>query len=133
MATYLLDSHPLLKLFQKEKGYERVFSLLAKAERHGDRLCLQVINLGEILYSVKKKFGDKAKTQTLAHVFDMGLEIISVDDALVFEAAELKGTYPLSYGDSFALATALRLKATLVTGDPEFKSVQKLIPIYWIE
>ena len=39
------------------------------------------------------------------------------------------GNYVL---DSFAIALAEESAATVVTGDPEFKAVEKLIPILWL-
>jgi uncharacterized protein len=49
----------------------------------------------------------------------------------VIEAAKIKGKYALSYADSFAVATAIKEKATVVTGDPEFRKVERLVGIDW--
>jgi len=48
------------------------------------------------------------------------------------EAAKIKGRYPLSYADTFAVATALRKDAAIITGDPEFKQVESLVSIEWL-
>jgi len=50
---------------------------------------------------------------------------------LVYQAAELKALYPISYADCFALACAINHAAVLVTGDPEFKIVEHLVKITW--
>jgi len=34
-GPFIFDSYALLKLFQKEKGYEKVIRLLAEIEKHG--------------------------------------------------------------------------------------------------
>lgn len=39
----------------------------------------------------------------------------------------------LSLADAFAAALAKKLKANLVTGDPEFKAVEKEIKIDWLK
>ncbi|MBI4209512.1 MAG: PIN domain-containing protein [Deltaproteobacteria bacterium] len=52
--------------------------------------------------------------------------------SIVYQAAELKGEYPISFGDAFALVTTLNHSAILVTGDPDFKKVANLIKIYWV-
>ncbi|MEW5989188.1 MAG: PIN domain-containing protein [Chloroflexota bacterium] len=44
----------------------------------------------------------------------------------------MKAAYPLSYADAFAAALAQELKATLVTGDPEFRPLIALIAIEWL-
>jgi ribonuclease VapC len=51
---------------------------------------------------------------------------------LIFQAAEYKAQYALSYADCFALASAVEHKAIFVTGDPEFKKVEHLVDIVWI-
>jgi len=45
---------------------------------------------------------------------------------------ELKAQYPISFADCFTVATALREKAVLVTGDPDFKHVEKIVKIDWV-
>jgi uncharacterized protein len=39
--------------------------------------------------------------------------------------------YPF-YADAFCVATAKRLNARILTSDPEFKAVEKLVPVQWI-
>ncbi len=38
----------------------------------------------------------------------------------------------ISYADCFILASAIEHKATIVTGDPEFKKVELLVDIFLI-
>lgn len=68
----------------------------------------------------------------IRNVIRLGFRIISASDNLVYAAAELKGSYAISYADAFLLATALREKAAIVTGGPEFKKVEFLCPIEWV-
>ncbi len=104
----------------------------ANAERqHLDRL-ICVINLGEIIYMTKRRFGDQDKIQLLGRVHQLGFEILPVPEDLVYRAAELKAEYAISYADCFALACALERSAVLVTGDPEFKKVEHLVSVDWI-
>ena len=51
---------------------------------------------------------------------------------LAYEAAKLKGKYRIAYADCFAVALSVKLNATLVTGDPEFKKLKGRISIQWI-
>ncbi|OIP91645.1 MAG: hypothetical protein AUK26_06555 [Syntrophaceae bacterium CG2_30_58_14] len=91
-----------------------------------------MINLGEIVYLTKRRFGDEKKIEVISRIYQLGLTVVSVTDALVFQAAELKAQYALYYADCFALACAVNHSATLVTGDPEFQTVSHLIEIAWI-
>jgi len=38
----------------------------------------------------------------------------------------------MSNADCFAAATAIREKAAIITGDPEFKQLEKEVEIEWI-
>lgn len=129
---FIFDSHPLLKFFQKEKGYEKVVHLLEEIRKTGLAKYINAINLGEIIYSTKKEFGDQKKLEVLANIERLNFTILPIPNHLIFQAAEYKAQYALSYADCFALASALEHKATLVTGDPEFKKVEHLVDIVWI-
>jgi len=131
-GSFVFDSHALLKFFQKEKGYKKVFRLLEDLGKTGATKYMSAINLGEIIYSTKKEFGDQKKLEVLANIERLNFTILSVPNNLIFRAAEYKAQYALSYADCFALASAVEHKATLVTGDPEFKKVEHLVEIVWI-
>lgn len=53
------------------------------------------------------------------------IRFVEVDNDLVWEAAEIKAAQVLAYADAFAVALTVRLKAVLVTGDPEFDVLAK--------
>jgi len=129
---YLFDSHALLAFFQNEEGAEIVAEILQRAVKEGlDRL-ICVINLGEIIYITKRRFGDSKKLEVLTRVHQLGLQVLPVPQNLVFKAAEIKAQYPISYADCFALACAMEHSARVVTGDPDFKKIAHLVSIDWI-
>jgi ribonuclease VapC len=129
---FIFDSYALLKLFQKEKGYEKVAQLLEEVRKSGATKYLNAINLGEIIYSTKREFGDQKKLEVLGNIERLNFTILPVSNNLIFQAAEYKAQYNISYADCFALASAIEHKAILVTGDPEFKKVEHLVEIVWI-
>jgi len=133
MPTYVFDSHALLAFFQGEPDAETVEKILRQSHAESSNVFISLINLGEIIYLTKRRFGDEKKIELLSRIYQLGFKIISVSDALVFQAAELKAQYALSYADCFALACAINHSAVLVTGDPEFKSVEHLVSIKWIK
>jgi predicted nucleic acid-binding protein len=132
MGAFIFDSHALLKLFQKEKGYEKVVQLLEEIQKTGAVKYLNAINLGEIIYTTKKDFGDQKKLEVLASIERLNFRILPIPNELIFQASEYKAEYSISYADCFALASAVEHKAVIVTGDPEFKKVEHLAEIYWI-
>ena len=131
-SSYLFDSHALLAFFQNEKGAEVVDRILQNADKRGLERLICVLNLGEIIYLTKRRFGDQKKVEILGRVHQLGIRILPIPEPLVYEAAEFKAQYPISYADCFALACAIEHSAKLVTGDPDFKKVDHLVGIEWI-
>lgn len=131
-GPFIFDSHALLKFFQKEKGYEKVIHILEEIKKTGSTKYINAINLGEIIYSTKREFGDQKKLEVLANIERLNFTILPVPNSLIFQAAEYKAQYSISYADCFVLASALEHKAVIVTGDPEFKKVEHLVKIVWL-
>jgi predicted nucleic acid-binding protein len=48
-------------------------------------------------------------------------------------AAGFKARFRLSLADAFAAALAMEMKAELVTGDPEYKALEKELKIGWLK
>jgi predicted nucleic acid-binding protein len=131
-GPFVFDSHALLKFFQKEKGYEHVLHILEKIKRAGATKYINAINLGEIIYATKREFGDQKKLEILANLERLNFRILPVPNQLIFQAAEYKAQFSISYADCFALASAVEHKAVIVTGDPDFRKVQHVVDILWI-
>jgi predicted nucleic acid-binding protein len=128
----LLDSFALLRFLQREPGGTAVRDLLQQATTGGAPLLLNVINFGEVLYTVQRRFGPEVRMKTFIAVRQMGLVILPCPEELVYRAAELKAAFAMSYADTFALASAIEHRATLVTGDPEFRQAEHLVKVQWI-
>lgn len=122
----------MLAYLEKEKGAEKVSSILKKCQQDGE-LLMNSINAGEVYYILARE-RSREKADMFIDTIAPALNIIFVDNNLqdVIEAARIKAAHPLSFADAFAVATAVKHGATLVTGDPEFHSVEKLVSIIWI-
>lgn len=129
---YLLDSYALLRFIQKEAGDRQVKAILEDVQTGKARAMLNVINLGEIIYTVQRRFGQQKKLDVVMNIGRLGIEILPAPNDLVFRAAEMKARFSMSYADTFAVASAIEHGATVVTGDPEFRQVEHLIKILWI-
>ena len=132
MSGDLFDSHALLAFFQNEPGAETVAEILRASMKQDRDRFINMINVGEILYLTKRRFGDAKKLEILSRIHQLGFQLLSVSDALVFQAAEYKAQFAMSYADCFALASAIEHGAALITGDPEFEAVSHLVKIEWI-
>jgi predicted nucleic acid-binding protein len=130
--VYLLDSFAFLAYLNNEPGMQQVEAVLEQAQKRQCRICMCVINLGEVLYSVERRRGFIAAQKTLMLLQSLPIKILEVTNELVLEAAHIKARYPLSYADAFAVATAIKQKAIVLTGDPEFESVETMVTVEWL-
>jgi predicted nucleic acid-binding protein len=128
----VFDSNALLKFFQGEAGAAAVEKWLRTAQRRKWAKYLCAINLGEIVYATKRQYGDQRKIEVLGHIHRMNFTVLPAPDDLIFQAAEYKAEYSISYADCFVLACAVNHAAAIVTGDPEFRKVAHLAKIHWV-
>jgi len=128
----IFDAFPLLCWFQEEPGHTIVGNLLNEAEENQIEIFMHIINLGEVYYHTFRVTSQKEAEEILKKVRLLPIKIISASDTTVLEAAKIKGQYPISYADAFAVAAAIQKKAIIVTSDPEYKKVEKLIKILWL-
>jgi len=131
-ARYVLDSFALLVFLQGETGMARVKGVLNAAEREECRVYVSWINLGEVLYITERGRGLQRARETLARLQALPIIMLEVTPQAVLEAAHIKATCRLSYADAFAVVAAQGKKAIVLTGDPEFKSVEQLVKVEWL-
>ena len=132
ILRYVLDSFALLAYFQNEPGWEQVESYFEKAQRGEIYLYLNNINLGECYYIISRLFGNIKAQSMLSDIKQLPIVIYEVTSEDVISAAKLKAITTISYSDAFAASSAQTLNATLITGDPEFKNVEKVVNIEWL-
>ncbi|NWF56095.1 MAG: type II toxin-antitoxin system VapC family toxin [Syntrophaceae bacterium] len=126
----VLDSYALLAYLKKEDRYEKVKNLLGSK---GAVVLMNEINLGECFYILARERGmDQA--DYFLHTILPNLPLVKRANTFeeVVEAAKIKAGHALSYADCFAIQTALKENAPIVTGDPEFKKAESLVKIDWL-
>jgi predicted nucleic acid-binding protein len=134
MATKVLDSWALIAFLEDEPAAEEMERLLQQAADERHKLLLSVVNWGEVYYNTMREVSQEAAEQKAQEIASLPIELVSVGDdlALVRQAAIFKATHKMSYADCFAAALAKVRNAELVTGDPEFKEIEKQIRIAWL-
>lgn len=131
-AAYVLDSYALLAYFQSEEAGTQVLGVIESARDQNTSLYLSLINAGEIYYLMRREKGLEAAERMLRNLRELPIILCEATEERIWNAARLKSAHPLSYADAFAVCLAQELEAILVTGDPEFESVKKLVQIYWL-
>jgi ribonuclease VapC len=129
----VLDSHALLKLLRDEPGAEAVSLILEKAGQRDQPVHMTEVNYAEVQYMVRRKDGDGAWTAIANELKAAPIEFHPADRQLADLAADFKARHKMSLADAFAAALAKERKTELVTGDPEFKPLEKEIKINWLK
>jgi uncharacterized protein len=128
----VFDSWALMAFLEDEPAAEAVQELIAEAQDIDNGLLVSAINLGEVWYSLARVKSEESADRAITEIMGLGFQIIDVDWDLANRAARLKAKYRLSYADCIAAALARGRAIEIVTGDPEFKQVQRLVRIYWL-
>ena len=130
--TYVLDAHPIVGAYRGEPFRAKVQVLIGQAKRGEVELRLTTVNAGEIVYGVERSLGRAAGEDVLAEI-QIWTQIVVPDLELSLRAAWLKLRGGISYADCFAAALAHRDGVPLITGDPEFRRVEDVIRIAWLD
>ena len=135
MASKVLDSWALIAFFEDEPAADAVEEIIHRAAQEKHRLYLSVVNWAEIYYITMGEVSLEAAEARAAEIESLPIEIIGVSDDLKLarQAAQFKASHKMSLADAFAAALAREKKAELVTGDPEFKALEKEIKINWLK
>lgn len=129
MSKYVLDSFALLAFFHKQNGWERIKNLIQNANSGGIELFISIINMAEVKYMLVRK--GKYSPQVIAAIDALPVTVVSADE-YIEQVIKLKAEYAVSLAGCFGAAVALHLDCPIVTGDPEFKKLEKILKIDWL-
>ena len=130
--AYVLNSFALLAYLQDEPAAPHIEQLLDEAGREKCRVFLSTINLGELLYIIERRGGIAKSQDALALIRQLPIELLPADEQLIFAAAHIKANHPISYADAFVVAVAIQEEAAILTGDPEFHSIETVAKVEWL-
>jgi ribonuclease VapC len=131
-ATQVLDSYALLALLRDEPGAEIVAGLLERAGQQNRSVHMTEVNYAEVQYTIRRKDGETVWASIAGELQAVPIEFHPADRRLADVAAGFKARFRISLADAFAAALAKERKAELVTGDPEFRVLEKEIKIRWL-
>ena len=133
MPGKVLDSFALIAYFRDEPGAEVVENLLVTAGKKDTPLHMTDVNYAEVKYAIVKKDGAQAWQEAAKILQALPIDFHPTSRALADTAADFKARFKLSLADAFAAALAKERNAELVTGDPEFKALEKEIKVLWLK
>jgi ribonuclease VapC len=131
-GQYVLDSYAILAYLEAEAGVDQVRTILELAQQGRATLYLCVANYGEVVYITEREQGLFAAQRVIAALDQLPVSVVEADRKLTLAAAHVKAHHAISYADAFAVALAQGKQATVLTGDPEFRQVEKSVAIEWL-
>jgi ribonuclease VapC len=132
MKRYVFDSYAMIAYFEDEPGAARVAQILRQLIQGKAKGYMSVVNWGEVYYNTMREEGIAEAEKVILQLDKFPIQIVEVNRNFAYEAAKLKGKYRIAYADCFAVALSVKLNASLVTGDPEFRKLKERISIQWI-
>lgn len=131
-ASRVLDAYSIIAYLEGEEGADVMVEVFKSARDSGKNVLLSTVNWGEVYYIALREEGQK-RADDIAHLIStLPIEIVPVDLEIANIAAVFKATKRISYADCFVASLAKLGKAELVTGDEDFRQVEKEIKILWI-
>lgn len=135
MSNKVLDSWALIAFFEDEPAADAVEELIHKATLEKHRLYLSAVSWAEVYYNTMREVSQEAADARVHEIATLPIDVVGVGDDLKLArlAAQFKASHKMSLADAFAAALAKEKKAEFVTGDPEFRPLEKEIKIHWIK
>jgi predicted nucleic acid-binding protein len=131
-AYMVLDSFALLTFLRDEPGSEMVAAILERAGLRDQPVHMTEVSYAELQSFVRRQEDEAAWHAVADDLLAAPIEFHAADRRMADKAAELKARFKISLSDAFAAALAHEKKAELVTGQPEFKALEKEIKIKWL-
>jgi predicted nucleic acid-binding protein len=128
----VLDSWAIMSYLEGEPSAEKVADIMADAHEEDIPLFMTVVNAGEVWYILAREVSVVEADSSIRQLRQLGIKFVDADWDLAHEAASFKSKHKMSFADCFAAALARQKNANLITGDQEFKQVQKDIAVTWL-
>jgi len=133
MKATVLDSYAVITYLQKQQGYEDVAMIFEECVSKDREVFLCIVNWGEVIYQALRTGGEERAELAEDIMRALPINLVEANKELTLQAARLKAFNKMSYADCYAAALAMKKKCELMTGDKEFKQVEKDIKIRWIK
>lgn len=133
MLTYVLDASAVLRLLDREAGWERVAGLLNSHTEGVCEIAISAIQWGEIGGQVRRHAGPAQQERAIKMLTHLHPHIVAATGERALRAAALKVDRRIPYADAFALELAMESSQNvLVTADFDFKKATDLAQVEFL-
>ncbi len=120
--SVVFDAEPLIGHADDEPGSDVVAEYLDAVAVEDTAGYASCVTLVEIRYTIARKYDRTTADKYLDWLIDLGIETVEIGDSWQ-EASAYILQYNPALGDSFALATAEEVEATLLIGGDDYNEV----------
>ena len=133
-SAFSLDAHALVAWLQGEPGGRVVDELVARASTGPEvSLSVSTANVAEVYYTTARAMGTRLAVRSLTVLEQAPINIVPVDLRLAIAGGDIKLRYRMGYLDALVVALALWMQGAIVTGDPDFRAVERDVPVLWTQ
>jgi len=133
VKTYVFDAAALFAFLENTSAAAKVSELIKEANHRRAEILMSAVNYGEAYGSILRVRGLDRARAIMSAVRALPIVLMDATPLRAIQAADLKSTYRMYYGDSFAAGLAIEHKATLVTSDADFKKLGHGFPVMWLK
>jgi predicted nucleic acid-binding protein len=133
--SYVLDSFALIGYLENEPFAQEIETILYQAKDGIHRIYLHALHLGEVYYITLREQGQDSADLAYNRIKRFPIKFVEhINEELLLSAATIKSKYSVSYADAFAAALAKVNNAALLTGDPDFRKLEKdgILKVTWL-
>jgi predicted nucleic acid-binding protein len=130
VSPYVLDTSAVVTFLTGRPAAAKVASILGAAAQRP--VLMSVVNWGEVVSTMWRLHGESAGARLRSVPVGLPIQLMPAFSEDAFAAAALKARLKLPYADAWAAALAIRERATLVTSDPDFRKLGRLVPVLWL-
>ena len=132
MKSAVLDSYAIIAFLEQQPGYREVAALFEECAAKDREVFICVVNWGEVIYHALRSGADQKARLAEEMMHAIPVTVLDANKEITMQAAKFKASNKMSYADCFAAALAMKKRCELVTGDKEFKLVEKDVKVRWI-
>jgi predicted nucleic acid-binding protein len=132
MKSAVLDSYAIIAFLERQPGYQEVAELFEECTAKDREVFVCVVNWGEVIYHALRTGGEQKALLAEEIMHAIPITVLDANKEITLQAAKFKAAHKMSYADCFAAALAMKKKCELVTGDKEFKQVEKEVKVRWM-
>ncbi|MCL0094427.1 type II toxin-antitoxin system VapC family toxin [Dehalococcoidales bacterium] len=134
MDRYILDAYAILAYLKDEAEANIITELLGRAKEGKAKVFINWVTMGEVYYITCRESNENLALAAIEMIKAWPVTLIACAEKEIITAAGIKANYTLSFADAIVAATAKQQDATIVTGDPEFKTLEETynVKLLWL-